>query len=435
VHEEITLVRMHSKVKKQSSALPQHSHQSFTNNAIQTPLPNSHSNLVHMRDGEVVLYKRPNSRVWQARFKLYDRQWHSISTRHYNLDYAMRVAGEIYDEARFRERLGLAHTRRKFVQIAQACITELELEREAGIKVMTNRDYIRAINKYLIPFFGNRFLENIDSECIREYEQWRNQQMGKVPLSSTLMNHASAFNRVVEYAIQHGWISQQTPIARLNRKGQKGKARPAFTREEINYLLEFLKNYSTGGHSKVAKEMRLLSRDYIELLLATGMRCGKESLNIKWKHVEWYIDTNTGKRYIRIWVSGKTGARYLIAKNVAEEVLERLRSRDIALSDKTLDEVLNEQHDIPLLRFKDGTQPKSFHTTFIWLMKASGLLKDKATGQNRTLYSLRHTYATLAMTDSNTDIHTLAKQMGTSVGMIEKHYSKLTATMAADKLA
>jgi hypothetical protein len=33
------------------------------------------------------------------------------------------------------------------------------------------------------------------------------------------------------------------------------------------------------------------------------------------------------------------------------------------------------------------------------------------------------------------DIHTLARQMGTSVGMIERHYSKMTATMAAERLA
>jgi hypothetical protein len=37
--------------------------------------------------------------------------------------------------------------------------------------------------------------------------------------------------------------------------------------------------------------------------------------------------------------------------------------------------------------------------------------------------------------DDAIDIHTLARQMGTSVGMLEKHYSKLTATMAAEKLA
>jgi integrase len=173
--------------------------------------------------------------------------------------------------------------------------------------------------------------------------------------------------------------------------------------------------------------MRLLSRDYIELLAATGMRSGKESLNIKWKHVEWYVDIRTGKRYLRIWVTGKTGARYLIAKNRAEEALQRLVNREPLFSGLTLDEVLTKKCDIPLFRLYNGTQPKSFHTTFIWLMKPSGLLKDAATNQNRTLYSLRHTYATLAMTEGNMDMHTLAKQMGTSVGMLERHYSKLTA--------
>ena len=32
-------------------------------------------------------------------------------------------------------------------------------------------------------------------------------------------------------------------------------------------------------------------------------------------------------------------------------------------------------------------------------------------------------------------MHKAAKQMGTSELMLERHYSKLTATMAADKLA
>jgi integrase len=47
----------------------------------------------------------------------------------------------------------------------------------------------------------------------------------------------------------------------------------------------------------------------------------------------------------------------------------------------------------------------------------------------------RHTYATLELIENRTDLHTLAKQMGNSVAMIERHYSKLTATMAAERLA
>ena len=44
-------------------------------------------------------------------------------------------------------------------------------------------------------------------------------------------------------------------------------------------------------------------------------------------------------------------------------------------------------------------------------------------------------YATSRLMIDKIPIHTLAVQMGTSVGMIEKHYSHLTAQMAADVLA
>jgi integrase len=87
-----------------------------------------------------------------------------------------------------------------------------------------------------------------------------------------------------------------------------------------------------------------------------------------------------------------------------------------------------------LFRISDGYQPPSLNGTFRRLMRDSGLLKSNE-GQSRTLYNLRHTYATLELIEKGTDIHTLAKQMGNSALMIERHYSKLTATMAADRLA
>jgi integrase len=74
-----------------------------------------------------------------------------------------------------------------------------------------------------------------------------------------------------------------------------------------------------------------------------------------------------------------------------------------------------------------------FSDKFAGLLEFTKLAEDR-TGQRRTLYSLRHTYATQALL-SGTNIHTLAKQMGTSVRMLELHYSKLTATMAAERLA
>jgi integrase len=87
-----------------------------------------------------------------------------------------------------------------------------------------------------------------------------------------------------------------------------------------------------------------------------------------------------------------------------------------------------------LFRHSDGHQPHSLVGTFRKFMRDSGLLKNTQ-GQNRTLYSIRHTYATLALLEGAADIHTLSKQMGNSAAMIERHYSKLTATMAAERLA
>ena len=67
-------------------------------------------------------------------------------------------------------------------------------------------------------------------------------------------------------------------------------------------------------------------------------------------------------------------------------------------------------------------------------MRDSGLERE-AEGRAPTLYSLRNTYATLELIENIIDLHMLPKQMGNSAAMIERHYSKLTATMATDRLA
>ena len=42
--------------------------------------------IIHLRDGEVVLYKRERSRKWQARFKLFARPWRRVATGHISLE-------------------------------------------------------------------------------------------------------------------------------------------------------------------------------------------------------------------------------------------------------------------------------------------------------------------------------------------------------------
>ena len=399
----------------------------------QLDLTNRKRTTHHLRDGEVVLYLRPTSRIWQVRYKLFDRKWRCVSTKQRQLDWAKRVAGELYDKARFREEEGLPQKSVRFGTLANECIRVLKVEIERGIRPNTNMDYIRAMNNYLIPFFGKMMLTSITAQKVAEYESWRNQKMGKVPISSTLANHSSAFNRVIDLAIEQGAISDKVIIPKLSRKGKKGSPRPAFTQDELKHLLEYMPKWCLLAERKNHVEMRQLLRDYVELLLTTGMRSGRESMNMLWKHIEWYNDGKTDVRYLRIWVSGKTGGRWLIAKHRAASALERLAIRQGVGAN--LNEAIAAKSDAYVFSLSAGQRPTSMHTSFELLMKDSGMRVDAITGKNRSLYSLRHCYATMSLMDGQMDMHTLAKQMGTSVGMLEQHYSKMTATMAAERLA
>jgi len=68
-------------------------------------------------------------------------------------------------------------------------------------------------------------------------------------------------------------------------------------------------------------------------------------------------------------------------------------------------------------------------------MEQADLLIDKYTGKKRTLYSLRHFYATHELTKGNVTAYQLAEHMGTSVAMLQAHYGHLDLLKLADKFA
>ncbi len=92
------------------------------------------------------------------------------------------------------------------------------------------------------------------------------------------------------------------------------------------------------GRTTVEREIRPLLRDYIEMLLYTGMRHGTEAMGIRWRDLEWH--TKDGVRYLRVWVDGKTGGRWLIAKHKAVAVLERLHARHVTSTNSRLKRLL-----------------------------------------------------------------------------------------------
>ena len=380
-------------------------------------------------DGKAKLYKRSRSAHWQVRFKLANNKWHCQSTNTTDIEQAKANAMYIYQTVKIKTEAGLSPTTKTFKQIAKDELANMAQAMASGVGKRTYRDYTFAINKYLIPFFGNYAIENITAEMVRDFEGWRIAMMGKIPMASTKRNHSSAYIRIINLAKERGIIGSTRVVPMLDSKGERSKPRPAFSDKELEELLAYIPQWIASSYTDRTQQMRILCYAYIEFLLNTGVRHGTEALPLRWKHLQWHWVGE--KKYLRIWVSGKTGPRYLIAKNEVIAVLERVM-RWQALPYTTLDELINAKLDKLIFRLTTGEQISNMENIFRNLMKHSKLMFDSG-GQRRTLYSLRHTYATRALA-KGVDIHTLARQMGTSVLMIEKHYSKITPMLKAEIL-
>ena len=381
-------------------------------------------------DGEVRVYRRERSKRWQVAFSI-DGNPIRISTGKRNLNEAKEVARDIYLEYKFRHKNDLPIVTKKFSDVARLAIADMRKQLDGGLGKKVYLHYIVCIEQYLIPFFGAQYVTSIDYEKIQSFYDWRREKMGREPKASTLNTHNSAMNRVFDEAVARGFLAQKDVPILLN-KGEKSERRPDFTREEYATMIRKLPHWIKQGKAGKPTDMRYLMRDYVLVLANTGMRHGTEALNLNWKHVTLFEEN--GLQYLEMSVTGKTGRRDIICRSGTINYLKRIHERSDDIKHMSFEQLLKARLDVPVFRLPDGTVSKNIHQTFRAFMKDSGLLKCPRTGQNRTLCSLRHTNATFALLNDGMDIHALAVQMGTSIGMIERHYSHLTPRLKKDML-
>jgi len=165
------------------------------------------------------------------------------------------------------------------------------------------------------------------------------------------------------------------------------------------------------------------------------------------------IDLINARRQVILNIqSSKTGARKAIGRLPTYRALSRIAKRNYGkkleemiesgstdhifqykefISDKRIKAALKAEQPLPTSKL---LRPTSLNKLFEDYLTDHNLSVDPITRRRRVLYSLRHTYATFSLEHDRVEIHTLAKQMGTSVGMIEQHYSHLDAVKAMHQL-
>lgn len=375
------------------------------------------------------LDKRRGSNNWYARITLQNGKRQVKSTGTEDLEQAKEVALEMYYDVQARLKNQLPATTRKFKHVAAFAIERMENDSAAGTGKQAYKDYISALNRWLIPYFEKTDVAKIDVAKLAKFDAWREQQMGKKPAQSTINNHNAALNRVLDEAELHGWIVKSMRPTLLN-KGVQTKSRGSFTRAEYKEIYTALRTWHKKTTNKQAAATRETLRNYVLCLANTGIRHGTEALSLEWRNIEWY--EKDGERYLAVSVNGKTKERTTIARDRVAEFLFRQSKLNPRLDYNTLDDLIAAKSTEKVFTTRLGkvTNVFNLNRAFNPLLDKLGL-KQGADGRDRTLYSWRHFYATQDL-ERGVSTHALGRQMGTSTDMLDRHYSKASPLINAE---
>ena len=337
--------------------------------------------------------------------------------------------------------------------VKSVAIKVIEEIKNYKIKRKTHNDYIRVIEKEIIPQLGNLYFKDLQ---IKEIKEFFYNKEAKSQTRTTIAK--SSFEKLFDYAIEHK-ILEQRDKPEINKIKVEVEAPPeheAFRDSDIELIEENIGNFIGNATNKKSKENRTLFKFYMSLLKTTGIRTGEEATGILWKDL--FISKSNKNRIILKICNGKNAVARKIKREICidQESIENL-TKLLYLQTGYNEKLTNIQKNfnvntdisygnvemkhenlISLIRLfkmenkyifqrKDGKLP-NFIDCYNQLSK---FLDNRLSGDTLSLYSFRHYFITDRLLN-NVEVHQLAKYCGTSVEMITKFYSKVTARMASE---
>jgi len=406
---------------------------------------------------ELIVYQRGDSDVWQCRLKV-DNRWMARTTKERDLDKAIDRAKRMLFEAQLRKESNLPVVTKKFRDIAKLTKQQMvdELANPKMKAPVSFNQYVKIIDDYLMPFFGNKNIDTITYEELDAYHEDLKVKMGRSPAYSTMRKHNVTLNRVFDKAVEKNYLTNSNR-PKLDTKGSKSEKYETFDIGEINALLANFPPWIAGTGNKDKREQRELLFDYVRVLIDTGARPGKELLDLQWKNIRYRMivknDTRVeiddeGKKTVithegyddrgesleltkweptvSLSVYGKTKDRVVNGFDVTYKVLNEIIERNYRNNKITLKSLTTSNDEGYVFRTRSNKAPSSFNHLFDRYLDEHNLLIDRNSGKKRVFYSLRSTHTTAVMNLDQVPIRDLSKQLGNSVGMIEKHYDRAT---------
>jgi integrase len=374
--------------------------------------------LIIFRRGDVQ-HKR-----WYARLKVPNEdRYKTVSLKTTDRQDAIDKAFDHDAELRFKVKHEMPVFSRTFAQVAKE-FSDFQKERSVIGHITHHRwrvldSHIRTqLNRYI----GSNQITLIGPDRWKDYPIWR-QKNGKGRTKDevsdgTIRDEMSTLRSIMSYAAEKNYIrDSQVFKGKLPRSKAR---REEFTPEEYKKLHTFARKWVKEGRQERNRWARLVAYNFILIMCNTGMR-PSEAKNLRWSDVHIQKDKH-GREFLRLSVHGKGKYRDLVASGNIATYFERIKEVSNATEDKDF-----------VFTTEEG---KPARTLYYWMiesvLKESGLQKTSS-GNQRSTYCFRHTYATFRLTEG-VDVYFLAKQMGTSVQMIENHYGHINPVKNADRI-
>lgn len=402
-------------------------------------------------DRKVHVYRRENSRFWQCSSYLSGRN-HRQSTKETSLREAKEFAEAWYHELRVADRMQRlgssltgkladagSHTaairptppfvgtdprrgatrRRTPSQPGSSAPTfadaAKEFLQEYGVMTAGERSerYVQQkddhVRVHLLPFLGDKLVTDITSATAQDYRVHRatsrlDRETGepKRPARSTLHSEIVTLRQILKTANRKGWIPAVPDLSAAYQRSGKISHRAWFSPDEYKMLYEATRERARNPINPRWRSACEQLHDYVLFMVNTGLR-PDEASNLQFRDVTIRKDDSTGgERILEIEVQGKRGVGYCKSMPGAVHPFQRVQKRR---QGKATDLVF-------------GKVQRELLNTIL----AELNLKHDRQGNERTAYSLRHTYISMRLMEG-ADIYQIAKNCRTSVEMIEKHYA------------
>ena len=368
----------------------------------------SYTDLETFQNGRVIIYRRRSSTSmnFHTRIRLSGVKGYVVkSCKTPDRDAAYRFALDLYEDLRVKVLAG------EIINAPNASkIIDEFLETQRSKSPNRYNDINQTIGKHFRSYSQGQTLEWIDSKTITTYFDWRRQQSryGKPTSENTLHSEAGEILRFLRWCKDMKYLREVPTFQKPIRKDVR---RPHFTRTDWNKLIRKARHWiNSTEHPSITRDRTLLW-NYTLILANTGIRVG-EARTLCWKDIRIEPNGQETEPTIVFFVSGKTGGREVVARNA--KVLEYLQRIKELYAEPTPDDFV--------FAHRDGKPIKSFRKGFTSLIDTAGVGVDSK-GDRRTIYSLRHTYATFRL-EEGVSVYTLARNMGTSVAMIERFYGQ-----------